>query len=77
MDILITGAARGLGYELAKQAGEAGHRVYATTRNPEKADKLNQVAAASGGKVTVHRMATVGSGQPTANVPMRTNCATG
>lgn len=56
MDILITGAARGLGYELAKQAGEAGHRVYATTRNPEKADKLNQVAAASGGKVTVHRM---------------------
>ena len=56
MDILITGAARGLGYELAKQFGEAGHRVYATTRSPEKADKLNQVAASSGGKVTVHRM---------------------
>ncbi len=56
MDILITGAARGLGYELARQFGEAGHRVYATTRNPETAGKLNEVAAASGGAITVHRM---------------------
>ncbi|MGE0667123.1 MAG: SDR family oxidoreductase [Sphingomonadales bacterium] len=61
MDILITGAARGLGYELAKQFGEAGHRVYATTRSPEKAAKLKEVAAASGGKVTVHCM-DVGNG---------------
>lgn len=55
-NILITGAARGIGYELAKQYGEAGERVYATTRNPERADALNDVATASSGRVSVHRM---------------------
>jgi NAD(P)-dependent dehydrogenase (short-subunit alcohol dehydrogenase family) len=56
MNVLITGAARGLGFELTKQFAEAGHRVYATTRNPERAAKLQEVAAGSGGRVTVHRM---------------------
>ncbi len=46
-NILITGAARGLGYELARQFAEAGNRVYATCRNPDKADKLRAAAAAS------------------------------
>jgi NAD(P)-dependent dehydrogenase (short-subunit alcohol dehydrogenase family) len=61
-DVLITGAARGLGYELVGQFADAGDRVYATTRNPDKAAKLKQVAAASGGRVTVHRM-DVGDGE--------------
>ncbi len=54
--VLITGAARGLGYELAKQFSESGNRVFATSRSLEKADKLRAVAAASGGRMTVHRM---------------------
>ncbi|MEN3975743.1 SDR family oxidoreductase [Emcibacter sp. SYSU 3D8] len=62
MNILITGAARGLGYELVRQFADAGHRVYATTRNPETADKLKQVTDASGGKATLHRM-DVGDGE--------------
>lgn len=55
-NILITGAARGLGYELARQFAEAGNRVYATCRNPEAAGKLREVAAASEGRLTIHRM---------------------
>ena len=55
-NILITGAARGIGFELAKQYAQAGERVYATTRNPESATALNELAAASDGRITVHRM---------------------
>ncbi|MBI1179698.1 MAG: SDR family NAD(P)-dependent oxidoreductase [Alphaproteobacteria bacterium] len=55
-NILITGSARGLGYELVKCFADAGDRVYATTRNPERADKLKAVADSSGGRVTVHKM---------------------
>jgi len=54
--ILITGAARGIGYQLARQYAEAGDRVYATTRDPGKAQQLNALAAASSGCLTVHRM---------------------
>jgi len=54
--VLITGSSRGFGYELARQFAEAGDRVFATCRNPETAVKLNAVAAASAGRLTVHRM---------------------
>jgi len=54
--VLITGSARGIGFELAKQYAEAGHRVLATCRNPDKAENLKAVAAASKGLATVHRM---------------------
>ncbi len=53
--ILITGSARGIGYELAKQYAEAGWRVFATTRSPEKADQLNALASTME-NLTVHRM---------------------
>ncbi len=55
-NILITGAARGLGYELARQFAAAGHRVFATCRNPAGAARLQAAAAASDGLLTVHAM---------------------
>ena len=54
--VLITGAARGIGFQLAQQYAQAGDRVLATCRSPEKATQLNAAAAASGGRLTVHRM---------------------
>ncbi|MBI1250941.1 MAG: SDR family NAD(P)-dependent oxidoreductase [Alphaproteobacteria bacterium] len=51
--IAITGANRGIGLELARQYAEAGDRVLATCRSPKSAEKLNALAAGSGGKVTV------------------------
>ncbi|MCH7629882.1 SDR family oxidoreductase [Novosphingobium percolationis] len=52
--VAITGAARGIGLELARQHVEAGDRVLALVRSAS--DKLNDLAAASGGKLTVHTM---------------------
>ena len=54
--VLITGAARGIGFELARQYLQQGDRVYATVRDPAKAEPLQALAAASGGTLTVHAM---------------------
>ncbi|MDE2597146.1 MAG: SDR family NAD(P)-dependent oxidoreductase [Sphingomonadales bacterium] len=56
VNVAITGAARGIALELARQHVAQGDRVYALARNPAGADKLNALAAASGGKLTVHAM---------------------
>lgn len=42
--VLITGANRGIGLELAKQYAAAGHQVIACCRNPDAADELNKLA---------------------------------
>jgi NAD(P)-dependent dehydrogenase (short-subunit alcohol dehydrogenase family) len=55
-NIVISGASRGIGLELAKQHSTAGDRVYALCRTPTAAAVLNDLAAASGGMVTVHQM---------------------
>ncbi|EIJ35335.1 SDR family oxidoreductase [Thiothrix nivea] len=52
--LLITGANRGLGLELARRYATDGWDVLACCRSPENARELNQLAAASGGKVSVH-----------------------
>lgn len=52
--LLITGANRGLGLELARRYAADGWDVLACCRSPENARELNQLAAASGGKVSVH-----------------------
>ncbi len=52
--ILVTGANRGLGLEFVRQYAADGDRVIAACRTPVKADALVAIAAASGGRVTVH-----------------------
>ncbi|MDR2857027.1 MAG: SDR family oxidoreductase [Novosphingobium sp.] len=55
-NVAITGAARGIGYELARQHLAQGDRVFALVRNPGSAEALNRLAAGSGGLLTVHAM---------------------
>lgn len=55
-NVAITGAGRGIGLELTRAHVDAGDRVFALVRNPDSADKLNAMAAASNGKLTVHKM---------------------
>jgi len=50
--VLITGANRGIGLELARQYAADGWRVHACSRDPEKADALRAIA----GDVSVHRL---------------------
>jgi NAD(P)-dependent dehydrogenase (short-subunit alcohol dehydrogenase family) len=52
--ILITGANRGIGLELARQYAADGWNVLACCRSPENAHELNKLAATSGGKISVH-----------------------
>ena len=54
--IAITGAARGIGFELVRQHIAAGDRVYAFARHPKSADKLNALANDSQGLLSVHKM---------------------
>ncbi len=55
-NVAITGAGRGIGFELAKQHLAAGDRVYALARDPAGATALNELAAGSDGQLTVHAM---------------------
>ncbi len=56
MRVLVTGANRGIGLELAKQLVERGDEVVATARRPEAADALQALAAQHEGKVWVERL---------------------
>lgn len=60
---LVTGASRGIGLELARQFSDVGWRVFATCRRPEEAPDLGALAAASGGRVSVHRLDVTDAGQ--------------
>jgi NAD(P)-dependent dehydrogenase (short-subunit alcohol dehydrogenase family) len=55
-NVLITGANRGIGLELARTYAKAGDRVFAFCRSPADARALNDLAEGSSGKVTVHAM---------------------
>ena len=53
-NILITGANRGIGFELTRQYAEAGGaRVFAACRAPDHADQLNDLSRAYPSQVTV------------------------
>lgn len=51
MDILITGAGRGIGYLTAGKLADMGHRVFAGVRDPDKATE--QLAALSGDVIPI------------------------
>ena len=55
-NIAITGAARGIGFELASQHLALGDRVFALVRDPGVAERLKALAAGSGGLLSVHAM---------------------
>lgn len=54
--VAVTGAARGIAFELVKQHAERGDRVLALPRDPARAEALTALAAGSDGLVTVHAM---------------------
>ncbi len=53
---LITGANRGIGLELARQAAAAGGHVFACVRNPSAASDLQSLADKSDGRVRIIKM---------------------
>lgn len=54
MNVLVTGANRGLGLEFVKQYAEDGATVYACCRDPGEAKALRRISDAAGGKVSLH-----------------------
>jgi NAD(P)-dependent dehydrogenase (short-subunit alcohol dehydrogenase family) len=54
--VLITGTSTGIGFETALTLGRAGHKVYATMRDPVRAPKLGQVAAEEGLPIQIRVM---------------------
>ncbi|RVQ66550.1 SDR family oxidoreductase [Croceicoccus ponticola] len=55
-NVVITGAGRGIGLELARTHAERGDRVFALVRDTAKSADLSALADGSGGKVTVHKL---------------------
>lgn len=54
MNILITGANRGIGLEMVRYTMEQGWRIFACCRNPHNADNLFNIAKLSSGQISVH-----------------------
>ena len=56
MNVLITGASRGLGLEFVKQYAEEGATVFACCRDPGTSKSLHQISDEAGGKVSMHAL---------------------
>jgi NAD(P)-dependent dehydrogenase (short-subunit alcohol dehydrogenase family) len=54
MNVLITGASRGIGLEMVKYGVEQNWRIFACCRHPQQADSLLAVARLANGRVSVH-----------------------
>lgn len=61
--VLITGANRGLGLEMARQYASDGWRVYACCRQPERAHDLGRLAAATDGRLSIHPLEVTNAAQ--------------
>jgi NAD(P)-dependent dehydrogenase (short-subunit alcohol dehydrogenase family) len=55
-NVLITGASRGIGLELARQYAASGDRVFACARTPAKADALIDIASKARGEVSIMQL---------------------
>ena len=55
-NVLITGTSSGIGLATALELGRAGHKVYATMRNPARAPQLGEQAASEGLPVSILTM---------------------
>jgi NAD(P)-dependent dehydrogenase (short-subunit alcohol dehydrogenase family) len=56
MNVLITGANRGIGLELTRQYAEEGAHVLAGCRSPQSAERLRAVADGAQGRLSIHAM---------------------
>jgi NAD(P)-dependent dehydrogenase (short-subunit alcohol dehydrogenase family) len=56
VNVLITGTSRGIGLELTRLYAKGGDNVLASCRSPQSAEKLQELAMRSGGRVHVHAM---------------------
>jgi len=54
--VLITGTSSGIGLATALELGKAGHKVYATMRNPARAPELGRRASAEGLPISILTM---------------------
>lgn len=54
MNILITGANRGIGLEMVRYSLEQGWRIFACCRDPHNAENLFNIAKLSNGQISVH-----------------------
>ncbi len=54
MNVMITGASRGIGLEMVKYGIEQNWRIFACCRHPQQADSLLAVAKLANGRVSVH-----------------------
>jgi NAD(P)-dependent dehydrogenase (short-subunit alcohol dehydrogenase family) len=55
--VLVTGSNRGIGFEFVRQyAADADTRVFATCREPGRADKLQKLAKESDGRLSIHAL---------------------
>ena len=52
--IIVTGASRGIGFELVKQYAEAGHEVIAISRNTDKLERLKEECLGLNPQALVH-----------------------
>jgi short-subunit dehydrogenase len=52
--VIVTGASRGIGFELVKQYAEAGHEVIAISRNTDKLERLKEECLGLNPQALVH-----------------------